>query len=99
MIEVMSTVRMDENEVTANFADVLEKVRNGVEVIVEKDHRPVAVIKTPYSPGRKISECIALAKAYEDKLGYRPVPDPDFAKDLEAAINAHHEPLTPPTWD
>src|SRR3989442_1620021 len=39
----MSTVHMKENEVTANFAGVLEKIRNGVEVIVEQDHRPVAV--------------------------------------------------------
>ena len=41
MIEVMSTVRMDENEVAANFADVLEKVRNGVEVIVEQITNPL----------------------------------------------------------
>ena len=78
---------------------VLEKVRQGVEVIVEENYLPVAVIKTPATPGRKIGECIALAKAYEDKLGYRPVPDPDFAKDVEAAIAAHREPLKPPSWD
>jgi hypothetical protein len=47
-----------------------------VEVIVEQDHRPLATIKTPQGPGRKISECIALAKAHEEKLGYAPVPDP-----------------------
>lgn len=29
--------------------------------------------------GRKISECIALAKAYENKLCYAPVPDLDLA--------------------
>jgi antitoxin (DNA-binding transcriptional repressor) of toxin-antitoxin stability system len=99
MIGVMSTVRMNEKEVTADFAGVLEKIRKGDEVIVEQDHRPVAVIKAPATPGRKISECIALAKAYEEKLGYQPTPDPDFAKDLEAAIAAHREPLTPPSWD
>ena len=78
---------------------VLEKVQQGSEVIVEQDHRPVSVIKTPAAPGRKISECIPLARAYEDKLGYRAVPDPDFAKDVEAAIDAHREPLDPPSWD
>jgi len=44
MIEAMSTVHMNEKEVTANFADVLEKVRHGIEVIVERNHQPVAVI-------------------------------------------------------
>jgi hypothetical protein len=77
----------------------LARVRDeGVEVIVEQDHRPVAVIKTPQSPGRKISECIALAKAYEDRLGHTPVPDADFAGDVQAAVNAHREPLNPPSW-
>ena len=60
----------------------------GVEVVVEQDHRPVAVIKTSLGPGRKISECIALAKAYENKLGYAPVADSDFPKDVQAAIDA-----------
>ena len=99
MIEVMSTVRITESELARDVHGVLEKVQQGVEVIVEQNHRPVAVIKTPATPGRKISECIALAKAYEEKLGYRPVPDPDFAKDVEAAIAAHREPLQPPPWD
>jgi antitoxin (DNA-binding transcriptional repressor) of toxin-antitoxin stability system len=76
---------------------VLEKVRNGVEVIVEQNHRPVAVIKTPAQPGRKISESIALAKGYEDKLGYRPVPDPDFARDVEEGIVERSQPLDPPS--
>jgi hypothetical protein len=42
-----------------------------------------------------VSECIALAKAYEDKLGYAPVPDPDFARDVQAAIDTHRQPLNP----
>ena len=99
MIEGMTQVRMTEVEVTRDFAAVLDKIRNGVEVIVEQDHRPVAVINRPQGPGRPIDECIALAKAYEERLGYAPVPDPDFAKDVQAAIDAHREPLDPPTWD
>ncbi|PYS36537.1 MAG: hypothetical protein DMG14_24210, partial [Acidobacteria bacterium] len=47
MIETMSTVHMNENEVTANFAEVLEKVRHGIEVIVERNHQPVAIIRAP----------------------------------------------------
>ncbi len=66
---------------------------------MEQDHRPVAVIKTPQGPGRKISECIALARAYEEKLGYVPVPDPGFATDVQAAVDDNREPLNPPAWD
>jgi antitoxin (DNA-binding transcriptional repressor) of toxin-antitoxin stability system len=99
MIEGMAQVHMSEAEVARDLHAVLEKVREGVEVIIEQDHRPVAVIKTPPGPGRPIDECIALAKAYEERLGYAPVPDPDFAKDVQAAIDAHQEPLNPPSRD
>lgn len=78
---------------------MLARVQTGIEIVVEQEHRPIAVIKTPQNPGRKISECIALAKAYEEKLGYAPVPDPDFVEDLHAAIDAHREPLNPPAWE
>jgi len=98
MIEVMATVHITEAELARDIHSVLAQVQEGVEVIVEQDHRTVAVIKTPQGPGRKISECIALAKVYEEKLGYAPVPDADFAKDVRAAIDAHREPLSPPAW-
>ena len=73
MIEEMATVRMTEAELARDIHAVLARVREeGLEVIVEQDHRPVAVIKTPQAPGRKLSECIAIAKAYEKNLGTRP---------------------------
>jgi antitoxin (DNA-binding transcriptional repressor) of toxin-antitoxin stability system len=99
MIEVMVTVRISEAELARDIHAVLAKVQEGVEVIVEQDHRPVAIIKTLHGPGRKISECIALAKAHEEKLGYAPVPDPDFAKDVQDVIDARREPFYPPSWD
>ena len=99
MIDVMATVHITDAELARDIHAVLAQVQEGVEVIVEQDHRPVAVIKTPQGPGRKISVCIALAKAYEEKLGYAPVPDADFTKDVQAAIDAHDEPLNPPAWD
>lgn len=95
----MATVRITEAELERNIHAVLAKVQEGFEVIVEQDHRPAAVIKTPRGPGRKIGECIVLAKAHEAKLGYAPVPDADFARDVQAAIDAHREPLSPPAGD
>lgn len=93
------TVRMTEAELARDLHAVLEKVRQGIEVVVERDYRPVAVIRTPQGPGRKISECIALAKAHEEKLGYTPVPDPDFAKDVQAVVDYYRDPFDPPAWD
>ncbi|MGO9254764.1 MAG: hypothetical protein ACLQU1_00450 [Bryobacteraceae bacterium] len=90
----MATVRITEAELARDLHAVLAKVQEGVEVIVEQDHRPVAVIKTPQGPGRTISECIALLPADSTAT-----IDPDFAKDVEAAIEAHREPLEPPVWD
>jgi hypothetical protein len=43
---------------------------------------------------RKISEC--LARLPKDSNA---VMDPEFAKDVEAAIESHREPLEPPAWD
>lgn len=77
---------MSEAELARNLAAVLARVRQGEEVVIEQDDRPVAVLKPSVlaAPGRKLTECIALAKAWEVRLGYAPVPDEDFAKDVEA---------------
>jgi hypothetical protein len=93
-------VHLTGTELADNIHTVLARVRDeGLEVIVERDHRPIAIIRRPEGPGRKLSECIAIAKAYEESFGYTPVPDADFAADVQAAIDAHREPSTPPNWD
>lgn len=98
-IEVIATVRISEAELARDIHGVLAKVQEGIELIVEQDQRPVAAIKMPGGPGRKISERVALAKAYEEQPGYAPVPDADFAEDMQAAIDARREPFRPPAWD
>lgn len=95
MIEDMAQVYMTEAELARDLHAVLEQVRQGAEVIVERDATPVAVIKPPQFRGRPIDECIALAKAN----GSHATLDEDFAKDLEDIINSHREPLTAPEWD
>jgi hypothetical protein len=55
-------------------------------------------MKQPQPLGRKISECIVLAKAYAEKLGYAPIPDDDFARDVKDGIDAHREPIRN-VWD
>lgn len=92
-------LRITEAELASDVHGVLEKIRHGSEVIIEReDHQPVAVMKQPQPAGRKISECITIAKAYEAKLGYAPTPDADFAKDIQDGIDARTEPLRN-VWD
>ena len=105
-MDSMATVHMSEAEVARDLHAVLVQVRDGVEVIIEENHRPIAVLKASdpgqsdsRRPGRKLSECIALAMAYEAKLGTAPIPDDDFAKDVEAGIDAHRDAFEPRTWE
>ena len=95
IIDSMATFHMSDNEVTDNFAAVLEKVRRGVEVVVEQDHRPVAVIRSPKRSGRPISECIASAEA----SGSHATLDHGFARDVEEGIRDRQQPWDPPSWD
>ncbi len=94
----MAQIRMTEAEVASNFASVVEKLRDGAEVVVERNHHPVAVIRPPQPEGRSISECIALAKEHEEQTGDAPTLDPDFAADVEEIIG-ERRPWTPPLWD
>ena len=66
MIQDMSTVRIAETELPRDVHAVMEKVQQGIEVIVEQDHRPVAVIRASQPAGRKISEVIAALEASRD---------------------------------
>ena len=91
----MAQVHMSEAEVAKNFAAVLEKVRQGAEVVVEQDHRPVAVIRRSQRSSRLISECIASAKASDSRVTL----DGGFAADVEEGISSRQQPGTPPSWD
>jgi antitoxin (DNA-binding transcriptional repressor) of toxin-antitoxin stability system len=87
-------IHISEAEAASDFASVLARVRAGAEIVIESGKLPVAVIHAPAPPRRSISECIALLP--EDSTA---VMDADFAKDIEAAIESHREPLDPPAWD
>ena len=89
-------IHISEADAASNFADLLARVRAGAEVVIETERGkvPVAVIHAPAPPHRTISECITLLP--EDSTA---VMDADFAKDIEAAVESHREPLAPPAWD
>jgi antitoxin (DNA-binding transcriptional repressor) of toxin-antitoxin stability system len=90
----MATIHISEAEAARDFAGLLARVRAGAEVVIESDTHPVAVIHTPAPPRRSIEECIALLP--EESTA---TIDEDFARDIEAAVAVHREPLNPPAWD
>jgi antitoxin (DNA-binding transcriptional repressor) of toxin-antitoxin stability system len=92
-------IHISEAEAASDFALVMTRVREGAEVIIERDAKPVAVVR-PAEPlrGRPISECIALAEAHAKETGHEPTLDPDFAADLEEIIKSR-KPRNISAWE
>lgn len=92
-------IHVSEAEAASDFASLLDRVSAGAEVIIERDSRPVAVVRPAETPrGRLLSESIALAKAHAEELGYEPTMDADFAADLREIINTR-QPRDLSAWD
>jgi antitoxin (DNA-binding transcriptional repressor) of toxin-antitoxin stability system len=87
-------VHISELDVASNFAALLARVRAGVEVVIEHDSQPVAVVHPAEPIRRTISECIALLS--EDS---KATIDADFASDVAAAVESHREALDPSAWE
>ena len=90
----MELLNVSEGDLARDVRSILKRVETGGEVIVERDAQPMAVIRPAGLVRRKISDCIVLMPADSTAT-----IDPDFAKDVEAAIAAHREPLETPAWD
>ena len=95
IMEDMAQVHMTEAELARDLHAVLEKVRQGAEVIVERNSTPVALIKAPAVTGRKISEVIAALEV----SGANARVDEDFTGDVEEAMKLTREPWNPPSWE
>ncbi|MGA8310002.1 MAG: hypothetical protein WB755_08225 [Terriglobales bacterium] len=87
-------IHISEAEAASDFVSLLAHVRAGAQVVIENGARPVAILHPPEPVRRTISECMALLP--EDSTA---TIDPDFARDVEAAVESHREPLNPPAWD
>lgn len=87
MIMGMGTLHITEAELARDVHTVLAKVQEGVEVIVERDRRPVAVIRTPLLKGRLQTEKTALAEV----PGATARPNEGFTRDLEEGISGVRE--------
>jgi antitoxin (DNA-binding transcriptional repressor) of toxin-antitoxin stability system len=82
-------IHISDVDAVSDFAWLLDRVREGAEVVIEHDARPVAIVRSAeLRPGRLLSESIALAEAHAKELGYEPTMDADFAADLREIINS-----------
>lgn len=75
----MASLHISEAELARDLHAVLERVRLGAEVVVEQNHRPVAIMR-PAAATRTISQIIAAMEAG----GACGVVDQDFARDVVA---------------
>jgi len=91
----MATVHMSEAEVARDLHAVLAQVQQGVEIVIEQDHRPVAVIRAQERSGRPITEILREAKERNSTVTL----DEDFGKDLNEIIESQQKPWNPPSWD
>jgi antitoxin (DNA-binding transcriptional repressor) of toxin-antitoxin stability system len=90
----MAQFHMTEAELARDIASVLDRVQAGEEIVIERDAKPVAVLRAAAPKRRKLSEIIASLPVESTAT-----LDDEFAKDLEDIINSHREPLNPPEWD
>jgi antitoxin (DNA-binding transcriptional repressor) of toxin-antitoxin stability system len=95
MIGSMAALHISEAELARDLHAVLEQVRQGGEVVVEQDHRPVAIMKPATAIAPTMSEIIAAMEAG----GASGIVDEDFARDVEEGIARRNEPWNPPSWD
>ncbi len=89
----MATIHIPEAEAARNFAALMARVRAGTEVVIEGSESPAVVWRAADDlPLRRLSESLRLAKEH----GSTVTLDGGFARDLEAVIESHSEPLENP---
>jgi antitoxin (DNA-binding transcriptional repressor) of toxin-antitoxin stability system len=89
---------MTEAEVSGDFSVVLRKVGHGEEVIVDRDGKPLAIIKPVEQEPRTFSELAALAGKREQDRGFAITLDEDYAADVEEIVSKR-KPRTPRSWE
>ena len=89
----MATIHISEADAYRDFPGLLARVRAGAEVVIEDPAAPAVVLRTAVEPSvRRLSESLRMAKEH----GSTVTLDGGFARDLEAVVNSHPEPLGNP---
>jgi hypothetical protein len=93
MIMSMATIRISEADAARDFVGLMARAHLGDEIVIEKDAASAIVLRRAAPPrGRLLSESLRLAKEH----GSTVTLDGGFARDLEAVVNSHPEPLENP---
>lgn len=90
----MATIPISQSEAERDLHSLLARVSEHTSFLIEHDSRPVAVIQAP--PPRKLSFRERIALLPKDSPA---IMDDDFARDVEAGILAHREPVDSSLFD
>ena len=91
----MATFHISRAEAAKDFDGMLERVRNGDEVVIEENLHPAVVIRSAGDRPIRLSEALRCARERGSTLTL----DGGFEADLNAVINSHPEPLIDPNDD
>jgi antitoxin (DNA-binding transcriptional repressor) of toxin-antitoxin stability system len=86
-----------EVSISSNFAAVLRKIGDGEEVAVDRNGKPLAIIKPAEQEPLTLSDLIALTGQREKERGFAITLDEDFAADMEQIVR-ERKPWTPRSW-
>jgi prevent-host-death family protein len=90
----MGQVHISEADLVRDVASVLDRVQSGTEIIIERNERPVAVLRPAEPRRRKLSEiATGLSESSTNTI------DPHFESDVKSFVDRHREPLIPPEFD
>jgi antitoxin (DNA-binding transcriptional repressor) of toxin-antitoxin stability system len=90
----VAELHITEAELVRDITSVLDRVQSGTEIVIERNHKPVAVLRAAEPRRRKLSEIMASLSEHSTAT-----VDADFEKDVQAFIDGHRAPLNPPEWD
>ena len=93
-MKTMATNHISESELALSLASILDRVRSGEEIVIERNAHAIAILKAIAPRPRKLSEIMAALPENSSAT-----LDEDFSADLQAVIDSHREPLNPPQWD
>ena len=94
----MATIHISEADAVRDFAGLMAHVRLGAEIVIESEAARRGVMR-PAVPDWPRRDCSPKSSQPPKQRGSSALLDGGFARDLEAVVNSHPEPLNPPAWD
>jgi antitoxin (DNA-binding transcriptional repressor) of toxin-antitoxin stability system len=90
----MVELHITEAELVRDITSVLNRLQSGTEIVIERNHKPVAILRAAEPMRRKLSEIMSSLSEHSTAT-----VDADFEKDVQEFIDGHRAPLNPPEWD